>query len=553
MPEEISFGTYVFWMGITAFGAGLYFWISKGQRVVGGLITLGGGIAALLVVKQVNAFMNSLTVGYFLGPAVLLGTWGILAYDIYLKKRGAATKEPIIANAHAKFTNEDQIWIWRKMATDTQKDHPDSPRSALATHKDYPSLRPYLSEGTRREIEDPEFPATDPNSLLIANIDPVIRHVLDDVERIARSWGLIKGVEDSQKSTQKQLRIQSATWGSVDTRESVMTQIETKPRNALAFFVNPDNLGGIDPKHGDPDKYLEVGYTLDGLGSGSTIRKQGEWILLPEDPTVARMRAEIGTLNERNKESQSAIGRLIDERGKDHGLQMEIFGIKQTLRLLKERGAPASFMSRPFDRSYWKGDSLTDEAWMKEALAWQERLRSNAIYKWSGDFLASLDFDELMAEIDEYELQQLGFNANFMIASGEAPMVGISVFETREQKYGAWLYNYGSSSALETRVLPASLGKYRMEFEYVGTIVSGDGRAFCPMTTRERRGTMWRDQSLDMIMQSHCHSLEAQSCLPLSLFVEYKDREGHKLCSRNEIQMTESGKLLVFVRRIEMR
>jgi hypothetical protein len=85
--EEISFTVFVFWCGLTAFSVGLYYWVEgKGRRRVGVWVTVVGFLAALLTVKEMKLVISGIALAHVLGPGILLFTWGLLAYDMYLKK-----------------------------------------------------------------------------------------------------------------------------------------------------------------------------------------------------------------------------------------------------------------------------------------------------------------------------------------------------------------------------------------------------------------------------------------------------------------------------------
>jgi hypothetical protein len=85
--DEISFGSYLFWMGVGASGVGLYFWVEGSRRKAGALITLLGALVALVTVKEFKVFITAITIAKFVGPSLVILTWGLLGYYIYLKKR----------------------------------------------------------------------------------------------------------------------------------------------------------------------------------------------------------------------------------------------------------------------------------------------------------------------------------------------------------------------------------------------------------------------------------------------------------------------------------
>lgn len=93
--EEISFAQFFFWNGIGAVGLGGYIWYDankKWKRGAGIVLTLGGIVCSFLAVSKVNAFLLGLNLPVFLGPTLLIVSWGIIGYDIYLKKRSKKSK-----------------------------------------------------------------------------------------------------------------------------------------------------------------------------------------------------------------------------------------------------------------------------------------------------------------------------------------------------------------------------------------------------------------------------------------------------------------------------
>lgn len=85
--EDISFASFVFWMGATAAGVGLYFWIEgKEKRKVGAGATIIGALVALVTVKNVNLMISGVGIANFVGPAILLFSWGMLADEFRLRR-----------------------------------------------------------------------------------------------------------------------------------------------------------------------------------------------------------------------------------------------------------------------------------------------------------------------------------------------------------------------------------------------------------------------------------------------------------------------------------
>jgi hypothetical protein len=50
------------------------------------------------------------------------------------------------------------------------------------------------------------------------------------------------------------------------------------------FYVNQDAFPLPDPAFGKDNKYVEVSYSYSGSGPLTVRRKQGTWIVIPEDP-----------------------------------------------------------------------------------------------------------------------------------------------------------------------------------------------------------------------------------------------------------------------------
>jgi hypothetical protein len=107
MPEEISFWSFVFWVaGVGASSLGGYIWYDttgapdkKGRHIVGIVLTISGVLFALLAVTKVNTFLFGLGTPLLLaigGPLLLLVSWGIVGYDIYLKKRQKAKPSKLV-------------------------------------------------------------------------------------------------------------------------------------------------------------------------------------------------------------------------------------------------------------------------------------------------------------------------------------------------------------------------------------------------------------------------------------------------------------------------
>lgn len=93
-----------------------------------------------------------------------------------------------------------------------------------------------------------------------------------------------------------QVQIHSATWGIENSLNTVRDAIDAKTRNALMFYVNQDAFPLPDPAFGIDDKYLDVTYSYSGSGPLTARRRQGTWIVIPEDPWL---KGETARLNQR--------------------------------------------------------------------------------------------------------------------------------------------------------------------------------------------------------------------------------------------------------------
>lgn len=79
------------------------------------------------------------------------------------------------------------------------------------------------------------------------------------------------------------LEIKRATWGNAISRKDVTELLSKRVRDGMAFFVNVDAFGGIDPAEGDNKKYVEVEYSFGDAAPVVMQRYQGTWIVIPED------------------------------------------------------------------------------------------------------------------------------------------------------------------------------------------------------------------------------------------------------------------------------
>jgi hypothetical protein len=93
-------------------------------------------------------------------------------------------------------------------------------------------------------------------------------------------------------NNQRLFKVLEADWGNIHHRELVDDIIPLMPQNALVFHVNPDALKPYDPRRADPapgpGKYIEITYSSSLFGKRKIKRKEGEWVILPEDPYYVR-------------------------------------------------------------------------------------------------------------------------------------------------------------------------------------------------------------------------------------------------------------------------
>jgi hypothetical protein len=85
--QEASFSDLLFWMGISVMPVGLYFWIDGHRRKVGIVVTLLGTLLALLAIRDIKTFLPGMKFDTWLGLAIVILTWTLLAYDIYDRRK----------------------------------------------------------------------------------------------------------------------------------------------------------------------------------------------------------------------------------------------------------------------------------------------------------------------------------------------------------------------------------------------------------------------------------------------------------------------------------
>lgn len=129
------------------------------------------------------------------------------------------------------------------------------------------------------------------------------------------------------------LTIHEAQWGTAVDRISVAESLSSQTRNALMLRVTPDVFPGPDPAWGDDSKYVEVTYSHSGSGGRQTVtRKQGQWLLLPEDPVA---RTEIASLTQRLQRMKGGMLNL-QNAGELHAVADESLYLRSKLLEIEE-------------------------------------------------------------------------------------------------------------------------------------------------------------------------------------------------------------------------
>jgi hypothetical protein len=93
----------------------------------------------------------------------------------------------------------------------------------------------------------------------------------------------------------------SAQWGNDNNKKEVGDIIERMPRNAVAFHLCPDAFKPYDPLRADPapgddNKHLDVTFSYAGWPLTTVYKKQGEWVVLPVDPSVTEMQKKLASM-----------------------------------------------------------------------------------------------------------------------------------------------------------------------------------------------------------------------------------------------------------------
>jgi len=161
--EEISFAQFFFWNGIGAVGLGGYIWYDtdkKWKRAVGIVLTFGGVLCSVLAVSKVNAFLLGLSIPSVLGPLLLLVGWGIIAYDVYLKRRiiSCGPEQVLNEGYNALRAENDRLKIELKEQREKVRPEGQSPlslenyalKARLAEMKTFGPPTPTISSAQRR-------------------------------------------------------------------------------------------------------------------------------------------------------------------------------------------------------------------------------------------------------------------------------------------------------------------------------------------------------------------------------------------------------------------
>ena len=128
---------------------------------------------------------------------------------------------------------------------------------------------------------------------------------LTDAHRAAsltKERDTIKAALESRVTVSGDLVIHRAAWGNDHNKLDVERQLREKPRNAMVFHVDQNAFPDCaDPAPGFDRKYVEIEYSYPGWPVAKLRRLQGEWVVLPEDPSLkAEITATQTTVSELN-------------------------------------------------------------------------------------------------------------------------------------------------------------------------------------------------------------------------------------------------------------
>jgi hypothetical protein len=156
--QEISFSSFFFWVGLTAVGVGGYMWYDatqKWKRGVGIGVTIGGLLCSLLAVSKVNAFVLGVSIPNVLGPLVLLASWAMVGYDIYLKKQ---LKKPAAALSTSDIALLDKAPAIRVEYTSGAEGKPGT--LTLKNDRDSPAIIRQIGKLVSREEYESDYTLT---------------------------------------------------------------------------------------------------------------------------------------------------------------------------------------------------------------------------------------------------------------------------------------------------------------------------------------------------------------------------------------------------------
>jgi hypothetical protein len=318
----------------------------------------------------------------------------------------------------------------------------------------------------------------------------------------------------------------------------ILTSINTETASAIAADCRVGHEAAVAKLNGEHSAELAKCHEqLENIRQIAEVSRRNG---LEDREEAVKWKQQTATLE------QDLNGRLQDQ-AEHRKIQGEIWTLKQTARDLRRRGAHPLFLARPFDRLLWLDQMHPDAKWREDAVKWHETIRQAEFAKGPlQEILPALDFDELMEELDEYERTKIGLGASWMPANlAEEPLVlMMAQFEEVERRYGAWLCNYGSTSAQKVKVLPFRIGRVLFTFDEVQLIPSGNQKEFTQSTARETNGTRWTDLNIESALAF------SPDCAPqvLTFFVEYVNSRGHRLRSRHLGRVMNDGKLSVLAK-----
>lgn len=160
---------------------------------------------------------------------------------------------------------------------------------------------------------------------------------------VAMAWAVVRyrtGFVQASgaQAARSDLQIISASWGAEYPRPQVRDVIDGKPRNAVMFYVANDFFGVPDPAVGNDEKYVEIEYSYGGKQIQKTTRKQGQWIVLPEDSSLKRRISDLEeTVEEERRKSDEQRASYSREVTAGQKLQADLQRERARSRPLVER------------------------------------------------------------------------------------------------------------------------------------------------------------------------------------------------------------------------